>query len=109
MLHQSSQGPNRTCLSVQDQAKGLVTYLQRIYHNFISHGPIAPLGQRSSEQGMCHAIVVHHFPVVLDGQSGSSDYLSAAVAVSSMDLLPAAMEAVNKELVKQGDFFCGLE
>lgn len=88
---------------MQDQARGLVTYLQRIYHNFISHGPIAPLGQQSSQQGMCHAIVVHHFPIVLDGQSGSSDYLSAAVAVSSMDRLPAAMEAVDKELTKQGE------
>lgn len=97
------QGLKRSWASVQDQAKGLVTYLQRIYHNFITQGPIASLGHQSPQQGMCHAIVVHHFPVVLDGQSGSSTFVSAAVAVASMDLLPAAMEAVDMELVKQGE------
>ncbi|KAK9867066.1 hypothetical protein WJX84_010484 [Apatococcus fuscideae] len=75
-------------------------YLQRIYHNFISQGPLA--SQHYSQQGMCHAIVVHHFPVTLDGRSGGDTFLSAAIAVASMDLLATAMEAVDKQLVKLG-------
>ena len=91
---------NSCCELLQDQAAGLVLYLQRIYHNFISQGPIA--SQQSTQGGMRHAVVVHHFPVRLDGLSGGYDYVSAAIAVASMEVLPLAMEAVDKQLLELG-------